>query len=238
MQYQWVVVVCTCSLLLCDIVFSKSRDYYDILGVARDASEKQIKRAFRKLAVKYHPDKNKDPDAEKQFMEIAKAYEVLADADKRRQYDQLGTAAFEEQANRGGAGGGGGFNFNDFFKHFDQSFHSFHDHGQKKSGGNGFKFNFGGSSFNFGDDFWGDDSGDDDFGFGMFGDLFENHFGGGGNGFHFNFDSHAEQHQQAHKQHHKSVHTQNVNTHRSGGRTCRTVTQKVGNMVTTYTDCT
>jgi len=67
------------------------RDYYAILGVARDASEEQIKQAYRKLARKYHPDVSKEPQAEEKFKEVAEAYQTLKDADKRAAYDQLGT---------------------------------------------------------------------------------------------------------------------------------------------------
>lgn len=68
----------------------KFEDYYQVLGVQRDATSKEIQAAFRKLARKYHPDVNKDPDAEKNFKKINEAYEVLKDPDKRKQYDQLG----------------------------------------------------------------------------------------------------------------------------------------------------
>ncbi|KAK7493932.1 hypothetical protein BaRGS_00014814 [Batillaria attramentaria] len=127
-----------------------AEDYYKILGVKRSASQKDIKKAFRNLALKYHPDKNKDPDAEKKFVKIAKAYEVLSDKEKRKQYDMYGDDS----------GGGGFFNFDDLF----------------------------------------DDAGDD-----FFGNF---HFGGSQGqrgGFH--------------------------------GQSCRTVTQRVGNMVTTHTVC-
>ena len=88
------------------------RDYYEVLGVSRDADEATIKKAYRKVAKKYHPDMNPgDAEAEKKFKEASEAYAVLSDADKRRQYDQYGHAAFEGGA--GGAGGGfGGFDFN------------------------------------------------------------------------------------------------------------------------------
>lgn len=70
----------------------KQQDYYEVLGVGRDADKKTIKNAFRKLALKYHPDRNKSPDAEERFKEIAEAYAILSDPDKRRQYDSGGFA--------------------------------------------------------------------------------------------------------------------------------------------------
>ena len=86
------------------------RDYYEVLGVSRDADEAAIKKAYRALAKKYHPDMNPgDKEAEKKFKEASEAYAVLSDAEKRRQYDQFGHAAFEGGA--GGAGGFGGFDF-------------------------------------------------------------------------------------------------------------------------------
>ena len=76
------------------------RDYYEVLGVARDASEDEIKRAYRKLALKYHPDHNpNNSEAEQKFKEASEAYAVLSDPEKRKQYDQFGHAAFD-----GGAG--------------------------------------------------------------------------------------------------------------------------------------
>lgn len=68
----------------------KFRDYYEILGVPRNASQSDIQKAFRKLARKFHPDVNKDPEADKRFKEINEAYEVLRDPDKRKKYDALG----------------------------------------------------------------------------------------------------------------------------------------------------
>ncbi len=71
---------------------SNKRDYYEVLGVSKQASEEQIKKAYRKLALKYHPDRNKSPDAEEKFKEVSEAYAVLSDNEKRMQYDQLGHA--------------------------------------------------------------------------------------------------------------------------------------------------
>ena len=86
------------------------RDYYEVLGVSKDADEATLKKAYRKVAKKYHPDVNPgDKEAEKKFKEASEAYAVLSDPEKRRQYDQFGHAAFEGGA--GGAGGFGGFDF-------------------------------------------------------------------------------------------------------------------------------
>src|SRR5438128_2795650 len=85
---------------------TKKRDYYEVLGVGRSTSEEEIKRAYRKLAVKFHPDKNPDdPHAEEKFKELGEAYDVLIDVDKRAAYDRFGHAAFSQ----GAPGFGGGF---------------------------------------------------------------------------------------------------------------------------------
>ena len=92
------------------------RDYYEVLGVSKDASEADIKSAFRRLAKKYHPDLNKDPDAPEKFKEVQEAYEVLSDENKRKTYDQFGHAAFDQNGNAGFGGGGyyGGFDSSGF----------------------------------------------------------------------------------------------------------------------------
>lgn len=90
------------------------RDYYEVLGVARDANEAAIKKAFKRLAMKYHPDRNQDnPEAVDKFKEAKEAYDILSDAQKRAAYDQYGHAGVDASA---GAGfGGGGANFSDIF---------------------------------------------------------------------------------------------------------------------------
>jgi len=98
-----------------------SQDYYDLLGVSKSATEQELKKAYRKLAVKFHPDKNQgDKAAEEKFKEISQAYEVLSDKSKRSRYDQMGHDAFTSRGGGGGYGGGGGFHdpmdiFNQFF---------------------------------------------------------------------------------------------------------------------------
>ncbi len=82
------------------------RDYYDILGVTKSSSSSDLKSAYRKLALKWHPDKNKEPGAEAKFKEINEAYEILSNPDKKAKYDQFGHAAFDPSAGFGGGQGG------------------------------------------------------------------------------------------------------------------------------------
>lgn len=112
---------------------AEKRDYYEVLGVSKNATPDEIKKAYRKLAMKYHPDINKDPGAEDKFKEINEAYEVLSDEQKRQTYDQFGHAGMDGAFNQGGFQGG----FTDFGDLGD-IFGSFF--------GGGFGSGFGGSS--------------------------------------------------------------------------------------------
>jgi len=85
-----------------------NNDYYQILGVSKNSTPDEIKRAYRKLALQYHPDRNKTKEAEGKFKEVTKAYEVLSDPQKKQVYDQFGHAAFEQGAGQGPFGGAGG----------------------------------------------------------------------------------------------------------------------------------
>jgi len=101
------------------------RDYYDVLGVNKSSTADQIKSAYRKLAVKYHPDKNKgDKAAEEKFKEASEAYHVLSNSERKQNYDNFGHAAFEN-----GGGGRGGFGNFDFSSHFSDIFEDFFGEG-------------------------------------------------------------------------------------------------------------
>ncbi|MEE6518240.1 hypothetical protein FKM82_029112 [Ascaphus truei] len=212
---QSMVTFAVCILLISELILAK-KTYYDILGVPKNASERQIKKAFHKLAMKYHPDKNKSPDAEAKFQEIAEAYEILSDENKRREYDQFGHDAFTN-AGRGGSDKPShqSFNFDDLFKdfdffgespntkskrHFENHFRS-HQETQNKHRRHFQDFSFGGGLFND-----------------MFEDM-EKMFTFGG------FDGTPR-------------HTvKREDGFHASSKHCRTVTQRRGNMVTTYTDC-
>ena len=99
---------------------AEKRDYYEVLGVAKTATADEIKSAYRKLAMKYHPDRNPgDKAAEEKFKEAAEAYDVLHDPDKRQRYDQFGHQAF---ANGQGGYGAGGMSMDDIFSAFGDLF--------------------------------------------------------------------------------------------------------------------
>src|SRR5215468_9729361 len=109
------------------------RDYYEILGVTRTATEAELKAAFRKLAMQWHPDRNPgDKDAEHRFKELNEAYDVLKDGDKRAAYDRFGHAAFEHGMGAGAAGFG-----SDFASTFADIFDDFFGMGGERSGEHG-----------------------------------------------------------------------------------------------------
>lgn len=112
------------------------RDYYEVLGISKGASESEIKKAYRKLALKYHPDKNPgDKQAEENFKEAAEAYEVLSNADKRARYDQFGHSGMSGAA--GGGFGGAGMSMDDIFSQFGDIFGSAFGGGAGFGGGGG-----------------------------------------------------------------------------------------------------
>ena len=110
---------------------TEKRDYYEILGVAKDVSKPELKKAYRKLAIKYHPDKNPDnKEAEEKFKEASEAYEVINDDHKRQIYDQFGHRGLEGAGHRGPSG------FEDIFSSFGDIFEDFFGFGSGSSGGN------------------------------------------------------------------------------------------------------
>lgn len=220
-------------LLVSEFILAK-RDYYDILGVPKDATERQIKKAFHKLALKYHPDRNKGPDAEAKFREIAEAYETLSDDKRRREYDQFGHHASPGQDHRGGASGGNNdynfkqhfqsfnFNFDDMFKDSDpfghQQFHQHHFHSNSQSQHRRhFNNHFQAHQEAMNRHQEAMNRHKKAFGGGLFDDMFEDLEKM------FNFNSHSSR--------------TDSRFQGSGKQHCRTVTQRRGNMVTTFTDC-
>lgn len=121
---------------------STKRDFYEILGVSKSASADEIKKAYRKVAMQFHPDRNPgNKEAEEKFKEAAEAYEILSDTDKKSQYDRFGHAGVSGNG-RGGFGGGHNMNMDDIFSQFgdifgDDVFGSFFGGGQRRGGGGG-----------------------------------------------------------------------------------------------------
>ena len=153
------------------INMAAKRDYYDVLGIKRDADEAAIKKAYRKLAKKYHPDSNGgEPSAEQKFKEVTEAYTILSDPEKRKLYDQFGHSAFDGTgAGAEGAGGFNGFHGFEGFNGFSGGFG-----GGNKGGFHGFRQSTDGNGGYQEYHFEGGDMDD------LFGDLFGNMFGGKG----------------------------------------------------------
>lgn len=102
---------------------AEKRDYYEVLGVSKTATAEELKKAYRKKAIQYHPDRNPDnPEAEAKFKEAAEAYEVLSDENKRARYDKYGHAGLDDQGGFGGGGFGGGMSMEDIFSQFGDIF--------------------------------------------------------------------------------------------------------------------
>jgi len=231
MKLEVVFVFLSVFILESLIVLCK-KDYYKVLGLDKKASEKDIKKAFRKLAMKYHPDKNKSPDADEKFQEIAEAYEVLSDAHKRQQYDSQG-GHFDFS----GHGGGHHFKFEDIVHMFDDDLmagfgtdfgafqaghaahHKFESRG--KFGGHQQRMH----AYNF-DDFFNED-------FGQEGGFFKF---GGADGFDSG-DSFFGAHASAFSNSNGHGHFQASSHSQGRGQHCRTVTRREGNMVSTTTTC-
>ena len=122
---------------------AEKRDYYEVLGVERNANADEIKKAYRKAAIKYHPDKNPgDAEAEEKFKEAAEAYDVLSNEEKRARYDQFGHAGMSGAAGGGFGGFGGGFSMEDIFSQFGDIFGG-HFGGFSSRGGGGRRVNRG-----------------------------------------------------------------------------------------------
>ncbi|VDM92487.1 unnamed protein product [Litomosoides sigmodontis] len=193
------------------LIINAARDYYEVLGVKRDASTAQIKKAFRNLALKYHPDRNNDPNAHEKFREIAAAYEVLADDQKRREYDSGGWSHDQQQQYAQD------FDFDSFMREFQESM-NIH---QKSHESTHWNTHWGSSrGHSLFDDLW---EGFDMFpSFGDFGSTENlNEFGG----IHFgDFQSNSA-----------SMYMKETNKR---GQRCQTVTKKTGNIMTTQTICT
>lgn len=121
------------------------RDYYEVLAVAKTASDDEIKKAYRKLAMKYHPDRNPDnPEAEDKFKEASEAYEILSNAEKRSMYDRMGHNAFEGGGAGAGGGfggfGGGGFSTDDIFSQFGDIFGGGRRQQQRQASGSDLRY--------------------------------------------------------------------------------------------------
>lgn len=187
-------------------VKTTEESYYKLLGVDKNASKQEIKKAFRKLAVQYHPDKNNSPDAEDKFRKIAEAYEILSDDDKRRQYDLSGgSGQHNHKFWEGTRAHDFSFNFDDLFREFESDIF----------GGDHMKNHFSGH----------------------FGRHFSNHVDEGDP---FEFDNFFGHGEESIESFFDGVRMESNGASMFGQKRqqkCTTVTQRIGNTVTTYTQC-
>jgi len=228
----------------------QNRDHYQVLGVKKDATKHEIHRAFRQLAKKYHPDKNKEKGASEEFMKIFKAYETLSDEKKRKEYDdQLNGSAhgFHNWHQTTNSPNINDFDIHEFFKQYEDQFmrhaqffdnqhHGHQDMHPEHSHFHGINL----------DELFHDIDQDE---LNSFGHLFEHHSGhnhnhlhphhhpmeghfGDGNSYFGNLYSHGALHDFQHNSIHQAGHRQ------GGGYSCKTVTKQVNGMVMTQTSCT
>jgi curved DNA-binding protein CbpA len=236
------------SMVLADS--SKEHNYYDILGVKKDATKQEIHRAFRQLAKKYHPDKNKDKSASDEFIKIFKAYETLSDEKKRKEYDERANGYQYGSSNTWAGSNMNNFDINEFFQQYEEQFmrhaqyhqdqhanqhyhHQGHPHNQEE-------FRFHGINL---DNLF-DDIDEDEFM--SFSRIFnspdhnhnhvhanlDGHFGDGDTFFGSHFPS------QLHDSIHHYEHQRNMHgSHQAGSLSCQTIKRNVGGMIMTQTSC-
>lgn len=231
------------NLVLADS--SQDQDYYQVLGVKKDATKHEIHRAFRQLAKKYHPDKNKDKNASDEFIKIFKAYETLSDETKRKEYDSRNSGYHHNTANSWTSSDMNDFDINEFFKQYEDHFmrHAQHhqdhhtNHHQQHHSQEGFRFH----GINMEDLFH--DIDEDEFS--SFGRLF-NSYGHNQNHYHPNVDgyfgdgesffgSHFPSHMQ--DSIHQYQHEEIYQGHQARSYSCQTIKKNIGGMTMTQTSC-
>jgi hypothetical protein len=239
---------CTSNLVLADS--SHDQDYYEVLGVKKDATKQEIHRAFRQLAKKYHPDKNKEKSAADEFMKIFKAYDTLSDEKKRKEYDERTNGYQHAHTNSWTSSDMNDFDMNEFFKQYEEQFmrhaqyhqdhHAdYHQHQHQRAHHHGHEeFKFHGINL---DDLFHDIDEDE---FSSFGRLFNSH---GHNNFHQAMDGHFGDGEsffgshfpsQLHDSIHQYQHQQNIyGGHQAGSYSCHTIKKNVGGMIMTQTSC-
>lgn len=222
-----------------------NQDYYKTLGVEKDATKHEIHKAFRQLAKKYHPDKNKEKGAQDEFIRIFKAYETLSDEKKRKEYDEASKGHNHGSFNGWQTNGMGDFDMNEFFKQYEDQFlrHTQHFTQDQQHNQNHHHEHFKFHGVNL-DDLFHDIDEDE---LQSFGRMFDFHghdhfhadldgaFGDGASffGSHLPSQIHDTLHQYQHQQGHYHHHSEN----NRGGYSCQTVTKQVNGVVMTQTSC-